>query len=201
MNLKKILSRSLLALALGACGAAFAGPTYHVAVDTTTLGSGAAFLDLGLANFGDSAPVTATLSHFSGAFGEYSELGAGASGAVAPGGAVVLHTNDSGFSDLFQGILLGGLFNFDISFDTSGTGNTSSFVAQLYNGDQTGFLGVQGNLLEIDLSPGQADIISPANAYAIVSPAAVSPVPEPSTLLSLVTGLGLLGIGLRRRAR
>jgi hypothetical protein len=196
MDLKKILSRSLLALALSACGAAFAGPTYHVALDTSTLGSGTAFLDLGLANYADSAPVRATLSHFTGLFGEYSESGAGSSGSVA--GSVVLHTNDSGFSDLFQSILLGGQFGFDVSFDTSGTGNTSSFVAQLYNGDQTGLLGVQGNLLEIDLNPGQADIVSPANAYASIN--AVAAVPEPSTLLSMVTGLGLAGIaGLRRR--
>ncbi|WP_036165329.1 NF038129 family PEP-CTERM protein [Massilia sp. 9096] len=195
MNLKKILSRSLLALALSACGAAFAGPTYHVAIDTTTLNSSTAFLDLGLANFGDSAPVTATLSHFSGAFGEYSELGNGASGSVAQGDSVVLHTNGSGFSDLFQSILLGGLFNFDVSFDTSGAGKPSTFVGLLYRGD------LSDSLFEITLAPGEADIVSPANAYASVGPAAVSAVPEPSTLLSMATGLGLLGFGLRRRTR
>ncbi|WP_036168799.1 NF038129 family PEP-CTERM protein [Massilia sp. 9096] len=199
MNLKKILSRSLLALALSASGAAFAGPAYHVSLDTSTLGSGTAFLDLGLANFADSASVTATLSHFTGAFGEYSAYGAGSSGSV--GGTVMLHTNDTGWSDLFQGILLGGSFGFDVSFDTSATGNSASFVAQLYNGDKTGFLGVEGNLLEIDLMPGQADMVSPANAFASVTPAATSAVPEPSTLLSMVTGVGLLGFGLRRRAR
>jgi hypothetical protein len=202
MNLKKILSRSLLALALGACGAAFAGPTYHVTIDTSTLGSGTAFLDLGLGALENAAPVSATLSGFHGMFGEYSELDGDAGGSV--GGAVTL-VNDASYSELYQGILLGGLFSFDVAFDgnLAGAANPTgtTFSATLYNGAQDGYLGLQGPLATIDLIPGQADMVSPANAYAGVTISAVSAVPEPSTALSMVTGLGLLGFGLRRRAR
>lgn len=199
MNFKKILSRTLLAMALTACGAACAGPTYHVSIDTSTLGTGTAHFDLGLANFPDSAPVTATLSHFTGNYADQSELGTAASGSVSD--SVVLRTNSNGFSDLFQSIFLGGKFGFDVSFQTIGAGNTSSFIAQLYNADVSGFLGVDGNLLEIDLQPGQADVVAPANAFAAVTASDAAAVPEPSTLLSMVTGLGLLGAGLRRRIR
>jgi len=198
-NFKKILTRSLLAMALGACGSVFAAPVYHVTVDTSTLGSGNAVLDLQLgALTGSAAPVTATLNHFLGAYGA-SDFSGSASGSIGSG---VRLMNDAGLSDLLQTIMLGGLFSFDLSFDV-GTGGMdgSSFTAMLTNPDFTANLGMGTPLVDIELMPGQADMISPANAFASVSPAAVSAVPEPSTLLSMVTGLGLLGFGLRRRAR
>lgn len=192
-NLKKILSRSLLAVALGACGSVFAAPVYHVTVDTTTLGNGSAILDLELGALAGAAPVTATLNHFMGAYGA-SDFDGNASGSI---GSSVRLVNDAGLSDLFQGVMLGGLFSFDLSFDV-GTGGAdgSSFTAMLYNPDYTAALGMDTPLVDIELMPGQADVVSPANAYA-----SVSAVPEPSTLLSMVTGLGLLGSSLRRRAR
>jgi hypothetical protein len=196
MNLKKILSHSLLALALGACGAAFAGPSYHVTVDTRSLGSGTGYLDLGLGADTGAAPTSATLSSFSGAFGNDAQLYGDASGSVA--GSLMLK-NDQSYSDLFQQVQFGGLFGFDIRFDgnadNGGNPIGTSFFASLYNLDA---LYVAA---EIDLLPGQADVLSAANAYGSISTNAVSAVPEPSTLLSMVTGLGLVGFGLRRRAR
>ncbi|RYE69927.1 MAG: PEP-CTERM sorting domain-containing protein [Oxalobacteraceae bacterium] len=198
LNLKKILSRSLLALALGACGSVFAAPVYHVTIDTSTLGNSNAVLDLELgALTGSAAPVTATLNHFMGAYGA-SDFSGSASGAI---GSSVRLVNDAGYSGLLQSIMLGGLFSFDLSFDLSfdvGTGGLdgSSFTAMLYNADLTATLGMDTPLVQIDLMPGQADVVAPANAFA-----SVTDVPEPSTLLSMVTGLGLLGFGLRRRAR
>jgi hypothetical protein len=194
LNLKKILSRSLLAMALGACGSVFAAPVYHVTIDTSTLGNSNAVLDLELgALTGSAAPVTATLNHFMGAYGA-SDFSGSASGAI---GSSVRLVNDAGYSGLLQSIMLGGLFSFDLSFDV-GTGGLdgSSFTAMLYNADLTATLGMDTPLVEIDLMPGQADVVSPANAFA-----SATAVPEPSTLLSMVTGLGLLGFGLRRRPR
>jgi len=194
LNLKKILSRSLLAVALGACGSVFAFPVYHVTIDTRTLGTSNAVLDLELgALTGSAAPVTATLNHFMGAYGA-SDFSGNASGAI--GGSVRL-VNDAGYSGLLQSIMLGGLFSFDLSFDV-GTGGLdgSSFTAMLYKPDFSATLGMDTPLVQIDLLPGQADVVAPGNAFA-----GVTAVPEPSTLLSMVTGLGLLGLGLRRRAR
>jgi hypothetical protein len=198
LNLKKILSRSLLAVALGACGSVFAVPVYHVTIDTRTLGTSNAVLDLELgALTGSAAPVTATLNHFMGAYGT-SDFSGSASGSI---GSSVRLVNDAGYSGLLQSLMLGGLFSFDVSFDLSfdvGTGGLdgSSFSAMLYNPDFSATLGMDTPLVQIDLMPGQADVVSPANAFA-----SATAVPEPSTLLSMVTGLGLLGFGLRRRAR
>lgn len=194
LNLKKFLSRSLLAVALGACAGVFAAPVYHVTIDTSTLGTSNAVLDLELgALTGNAAPVTATLNHFMGAYGA-SDFSGSASGAI---GSSVRLGNDAGYSGLLQSIMLGGLFSFDLSFDV-GTGGLdgSSFTAMLYNADFSATLGMDTPLVQIDLMPGQADVVAPANAFA-----SATAVPEPSTLLSMVTGLGLLGFGLRRRAR
>ncbi|TQK07949.1 NF038129 family PEP-CTERM protein [Herbaspirillum sp. SJZ107] len=194
LNLKKFLSGSLLAVALGACAGVFAAPVYHVTIDTSTLGNSNAVLDLELgALTGNAAPVTATLNHFMGAYGA-SDFSGSASGAI---GSSVRLVNDAGYSGLLQSIILGGLFSFDLSFDV-GTGGLdgSSFTAMLYNADFSATLGMDTPLVQIDLMPGQADVVSPANAFA-----SATAVPEPSTLLSMVTGLGLLGFGLRRRAR
>jgi hypothetical protein len=199
-NLKKILSGSVLALALGACGAAFAGPSYHVTIDTAKLGSATAFLDIGLGAKDGVTPVTATVTGFKGMFGEYSDRFGNSTGDVVNGLTLV---SDVNFSDLFQSIMLGGLFSFDVSFASAaanGNPDGSAFTATLYNGDASATLGAMGALAEIDVIPGQADIVSSANAYASIGTNAVSAVPEPSTLLSMVTGLGLAGIaGLRRR--
>jgi len=197
-NIKSILSRSLLALALvSGAGAAFAGPTYHVSVDTQTLGTGAAYLDLGLGSLGGAAPVTATLSHFTGVFGGYADLLGASSGSVD--GTVVLN-NSVGWSDLFQEIVLGGLFGFDVSFDTSGDGAGTTFGVALFGADMMTNLGLPGNLVQIDLQPGMADVVSPANAFGSATVAAAADVPEPAELALVMTGLGLMGLMRRRRA-
>lgn len=198
LNIKSILSQSLLALAmLVGSAAALAGPMYHVSIDTSTLGSGAAYLDLTLGSLAGSAPASATLSNFEGVFGAFSDRLGDSSGSVD--GTVVLG-NSQGFNDLFQEIVLGGLFGFDISFESAIDSKGIVFGAALYADASAGtYLGLPGDLVQISVTPGEETLVSPANAFA--SAAAVAEVPEPSTLLSLFTGIGLLGFTLRRRAR
>lgn len=193
-----VLSKSLLALALASgAGAAFAGPTYHVSIDTSTLGSGTAYIDLALGALTGAAPVTATLNNFSGNFGSYTETNGASSGSV--GGSVVL-MNGTSYNDLFQGIVLGGLFSFDVSFDTSGSGSGTTFYSALYGSDMQTYLGLQGNLVQIDLQPGMADVVSPDNAFASVQAQPAADVPEPASWALLAGGAGLLGCMRRRRA-
>jgi hypothetical protein len=195
-HFKSLLSRSVLALALATLSAAaFAGPTYHVAIDTATLGSGDGYLDLTLSGLVDSAPTTATLSHFAGTFGSYTEQYGMAGGSVAD--AITLINAGGGWNEFFQSLTLGGLFSFDVSFDTSGSGAGTTFGAALYDSDGITYLGTAGNLVQIDLLPGTADTITTPTALADVT----AEVPEPSVLLSLVIGLGAMGGALRRRAR
>lgn len=198
--LAPLLSKTLLAMALASgAGAAFAGPTYHVSIDTSTLGSGTAYIDLALGALTDAAPVTATLNNFSGNFGSYTETNGASSGSV---GAGVVLMNGTSYNDLFQSIVLGGLFSFDVSFETSGSGSGSgtTFYSALYGSDMQTYLGLQGNLVQIDLQPGTADVVAPNNAFASVQAQPAADVPEPASWALLVGGVGLLGVMRRRRA-
>lgn len=197
-SMKSIFSRSLAALAFAlASTVALAAPTYHVTIDTTTLGTDKAYFDFVYSSAGGAAPSMATLTGFSGDFGALIDRAGDSSGTIADGKVIL--GNSTSYNDIFQAITLGGLFNFDVSFDIGGTGPGSRFAVNLFDANQNAYVGVPENLVQFDISAGQADIVAPANGIGSV--AAVSDVPEPSTLLSMVTGLGLLGAGLRRRVR
>ena len=104
--------------------------------------------------------MTATLSHFMGAYGA-SDFSGTASGST---GSSVRLVNDAGYSGLLQSVMLGGLFSFDLIFDVSTGGlDGSSFTAMLYNADFSATLGMDTPLVEIDLMPGQADVVSPVD--------------------------------------
>jgi len=189
---KQLFSRAALAFALMAgMGAAWAGPSYHVTLDTSTSGGGDGFLQMDFLTFGIADPLTATLTNLQGAFTGTPDLANVASGANGS----LTFSNDA-FSEFFQSVMLGGLFSFDVSFDGTpgGLGNTG-FTASLLNaaGDYLSF-----NAVQIGLSTDGTTVST--SAIASVTPSAATDVPEPAELALVMTGLGLMGLMRRRRA-
>ncbi len=197
-NLRQ-LTLALLMAAGGAVAAAAPAPVYHVEIDTARY-SGAGYLDFTFiaGNLGVPA-ASATLSRFGGAFGAVVSQQGDVSGAV-PG---TLSFGTTGFyNNLFQSVTLGGKFSFDIAFGgaiLNRAGDTgSTFGIGLL--DAAGYLGnPDGNLVQFDLmpAPGGGPASIAGAAYAGV--ATISAVPEASEWLMLSAGLGLLGLGARRR--
>lgn len=197
-HLKALFTRALLALALATgAGAALAGPTYHVAVDTSALAGTAGFLDLNFLGLGDAAPATATLSHFSGAFGGSLLPSGNVSGDL---GSTIVFGNGGSWNDLLVAAAFGGLFGFDVSFDVADGSVGTNFGVALINEALDAYVGVEGDIADIALMPGAPDVVSPANAFASVSVLAAD-VPEPADWLLVATGLVLLGLSMQRRAR
>lgn len=190
-NLNTLFSRALLALALLAgAGAATASPIYHVALDTHGA-SGDGGLQIDFLPFGTNDVLTATISGLAGAFTGTPDL----VNVTQSGGSYTLKSD--AFSEFFQTITLGGQFGFDVTFagmptDGGTTGLTVSLIGA--TGDYLSFGAAQ-----ISLQQGSAPVVSVDPGVAAVTPA--NPVPEPSDLLLMASGLVLLTWTQRRRMR
>jgi hypothetical protein len=199
-----VRTAAALSLALGCCAApALAAPvaaasSYHVAIDTTAFAGQAGYLDFLYMALDNADPARATLTHITGDFGPDSFVFGGASGTA---GAGVALDSGKGGSEFAQWARLGGLFSFDVAFDTqpaAGTGagvfaGTTFSVALLDSGLR--YLGATGDLVTISLQPGQPDLVAADAAFASVT------VPEPSTAWLGAAGLLLLAASRRLGAR
>lgn len=188
-----LFTRALLALAL-ACGtgAAVAGPTYQVTVNTSSLAGTNGFLDFTFGALGTAAPAFATLSNLTGALGA-DVIPSGDVVGTPPGPVTI--GNTTGFNDLLQGVTFGGLFTFDLSFTADDGIAGSTFSVALVNDSVSDFVGYAGNIVEIALQPG-----APTTVNAVADFASVSVVPEPSDMLLMMSGLALMGWVVRRKA-
>jgi hypothetical protein len=192
-HFKSLLSQALVAGALLAGAGLAHASTYHVDIKTSGLDSGSTgYLDMVFASFGSADPVTATLSNLQGGFlgaPELTNLTVDANGSLHFVGALS--------SDYFQQIMLGQDISFDVSFggalsDVSSAG----FSADILNADLSAYL---SNAVAFTLLPDTAvTYVTDANVATV---SATAEVPEPSMLLSMFTGIGLLGLTLRRRVR
>jgi hypothetical protein len=194
MNLKNLLAKLMLAVLLvSGGGQALAGPTFMVSIDTSTLGSGTAYLGLYFSGLAGAADATAFVNNLSGAFVGPAATTGSVSG-VAPG--PLAFSNQGGFSELVQGITLGGVFSFDLQFvmDVGNIGTTFGWA--LFN--DTAYLGVDGDLGTVSLQPG---LVGDAR-YVLANASALSQVqviPEPSSIALMLLACCALAMSARRQ--
>ena len=195
---KHFLSWLALAAAMtGVCGKAAATPLYHVDIDTASLGTGPAFLDLYFLGLDGAPAATATVDHLTGALDGPAAL-AGTVAGTASGPFVF--GNAGGGGDLLQPIQLGGKFSFDVSFTMLPGDIGTTFGWALF--DATHYLGADGDLGNLFLQPfapvGQQVFVA-AESTRVSS---VTKIPEPSTaalvLLAMLAMLAWRGREARR---
>lgn len=197
-NVKTLFRQCLLAVALaGTSLAALAGPTsFHVQLDTAGLAN-AQYIDFFFSKIGTAPDATVTVANLTGASLalDYSE------GAVTfNGDGSVTIGNGPAFSNLVDySAVFGGMFGFDLVFSTdflaSSSLDNSTFSINVLD---SGLAPLAATLARFDLS--SSGIAVGADRRYQISALAPSAVPEPSELLMLVTGLGLVGLVRRRKA-
>lgn len=192
---KHFLSWLAFAAALtGTCGQAVATPIYHVDIDTASLGSGPAFLDLYFLGLDGAPAATAIVSNLTGALDGAASL----TGAVAGTGPFVFG-NAGGGGDLVQAIQLGGKFSFDVSFTMLPGDIGTTFGWALF--DATHYLGADGDLGNFFLQP----FASVGEQILVAAPptgvSRVTTVPEPSTAALVLVAMLAMAAWRGREAR
>lgn len=195
-NPLQTLRRVLFALCLMlGSGAAFAGPIYHVTVDTAGL-TGQGFLDFSVIGTQGAPGAFATLSNFSGAFGAEADRVGAVAGAIPAGFTVA---NGAGDNWLTQSVSLGGVFAFDIAFggdyETVQGIDGATFAVSLYDE----LFSAQTLVATFAAQPGSVLGAASLTPEALYAGAAITPVPEPSNLLLVLTALLVVG-ALRLRS-
>ena len=195
-NLKNLFIRALLALCIvSAAPAVLAGPTYRVALDTTTWQGESGYLDLSYGGLIGSATGTAVASNFTGNFDDSVEVYFDnlASGTRA-GGFTLISSENLAF--VSQAVNFGGVFTFDLRFDTLGEGLAADFGVGLTDLDFNALEGFSG--FTFTLLPGE-DMALPVDPAPGIG--GVVAIPEPGEWLLMATGLILLGATRRLSAR
>jgi hypothetical protein len=196
-NPTSMFRQCLLAIALAATalGAAADPIRYHVDLNTAGLESGS-FLDFTFTKFGNAAPASATVSHLVYPAGALDETGFGEGNFAFNGDhSFSIGNGPGGLNYVDFSAQFGGWIGFDVAFDDSflsapGTDGSTFAVAVLDDGFNT----VGGNFLaQFNLF---SNGISSSGATGI---ATVTAVPEPSAILMMLSGLGLVGFMVRRR--
>ncbi len=205
LNPTRLVAALSLLLSLSTAHAAM---LYHVSVDTSAVNASSGYIDLQFNPGDSSAPAaTALLSGFGGSITLLPTVTTdGAVTGVLPGS--LTFANSTAFNDVFQSVLFGSNFSFDISFDgdfLNASGSTgTSFVVGLYAADgMTSLLttDLNGTVLTSELVPGGVVTHTTFAADVLGSPSvvAVTPVPLPAGVWLLLSGLSVLPWWRKRR--
>ncbi|GGE67460.1 NF038129 family PEP-CTERM protein [Massilia psychrophila] len=193
INAKTFLRQCLLALTLAATAlGALAGPTsFHVNLNTSALAK-PTYIDLFFSAASNAAPASATVSNFTGAFGTVDY----ADGAVVFNADGSITIGNSPFSNMVGfNVLFGDTFGFDVSFNSDFlNGNSIDGSTFSVSALDAGLNPIGGPLVTFDLFGGAGIAVGADGQFA-----SVTAVPEPSELLLMMTGLGLIGFVHRRR--
>jgi len=193
-RITSLLLRATLALLLSiGIAPAWAGPQFHVTIDTAALAGQDGYLDFLFLGLSNATPAHATISGLSGDFAADGFASGEAAGSVGAGIGI---GNGGDWNEFGQWAHFGGLFSFDIGFDVEpGPGAGSTLSVALLNGD-FGYLGTPGDVATFTLN-GDGALALTFDAGI----AAVNAVPEPSTVLLGGAGLLLMGAARRRSRR
>jgi hypothetical protein len=203
-NFKTVLRHALFAVALASTAlAAHAGPRYHVTVDATSFSAAdAGYLDIGLFGVGGSAAAIATVTNLQ---GNIVGLDTFSSGIAEPTPGVFVLSNQLG-SYLSHDVTLGGMFSFDVDFSgdflttPDAFGYVSPFDVTLYDVGLATLAELSFELTQLS-GAGPATVgLLPGATLANATLVTAAAVPEPSELLLMLTGLGLVGFMVRRKA-
>ncbi len=200
-NFKTLLQQCLLAatLALSAAGAALAGPTYKVSVDTSALAGTTGFVDFSVVGAAGAPLATATFSNFGGAYGAEADRFGAALGGI-PGSFSL--QSAPGDNYLTYATSFGGIYSFDVSF--SGDYETvpgidgATFAFGLYDDSFTSYLLQASFAVQPGNGTDAASVAALAESGA-VDIAEVSAVPEPGTWALMLLGVFMAGSVARRK--
>lgn len=195
-NIQKHLRHVVLALGLAAASLTVGAtvlPTYHISV-ANTAASDLASIDFLFTGGNGAAPVTATLSHFTGI--PLSELDR--QGDVSGTSDFVIGNDAGSFNYLF--LEVDGPFAFDLNFSegflgfNGPIGSNSFFSIGLYD-SLSNFIGDPEGALQFSLSPTGVVVTSTSSQVAAVA------VPEPADWVLMLTGLVFVLYITRRNGR